>query len=187
MAIIAISAGHNSNAVGACHDGFCEFPETLRWAERIAQHLLEMGHSPVLIPATDLKQKVRAVNDSKAAFALEVHFNSGSLKAAGSETLYCPGSARGKMAAKRIQAAVSQFFTPDRGVKEGWYRMDRPGVVDFEGDKDGDEVIDYFLRKTNCPAVIIEPEFIHHREKIESNRDACCLAIAKAVHFYLSS
>jgi hypothetical protein len=70
---------------------------------------------------------------------------------------------------------------PDRGAKEGWYKMDRPGVIDFYGDEDGDEMPDYFLRKTNCPALILEPEFIQQYGHIKNSRKVGTQAIAAAI------
>ena len=63
--------------------------------------------------------------------------------------------------------------------------MDYPGRVDYEGDVDGDEKMDYFLRKTHCPAVIIEPEFIHLWGNIQRNRAAACVGMATALNMLL--
>ena len=46
--------------------------------------------------------------------------------------------------------------------------MDRPGVVDYPGDVDGDENKDAFLALTNCPAVITEAYFLDNES--ERNR-----------------
>ena len=59
--------------------------------------------------------------------------------------------------------------------------MDRPGHSDYPGDLDGDEVVDYFLRKTNCPAVILEPYFIHETARIEANASIVCAVMADII------
>ena len=103
--------------------------------------------------------------------ALEIHFNSAAVPGVkGSETLYAPGSQRGSKIARIVQCHLAKQYPPNRGIKEGWYRMDRPGVIDYAGDTEGDEIIDYFLRKTKCPALIVEPEFIQNHRKITSTR-----------------
>jgi hypothetical protein len=40
---------------------------------------------------------------------------------------------------------------------------------------------DYFLAKTNCTALIIEPEFIDNIDILAENQDECCEAIASAL------
>ena len=35
--------------------------------------------------------------------------------------------------------ALAEIFPPSRGIKEGWYRQDFPGRVDYDGDVEGDE------------------------------------------------
>ena len=59
--------------------------------------------------------------------------------------------------------------------------MDRPGIEDYPGDVEGDEKPDYFLKATKPVALILEPEFIHNRSAIETNRDAACKALAGGI------
>jgi hypothetical protein len=59
--------------------------------------------------------------------------------------------------------------------------MDRPDRVDFDGDVEGDEVIDYWLRKITATALIIEPEFIASYESIRARQDQGCEAICESV------
>jgi len=68
-----------------------------------------------------------------------------------------------------VQDKLSLLFTPDRGVKEGYYKMSPANGID------------YFLRRTKCTSLIIEPEFIHRKELIQKHRDVACKAIAKAL------
>ncbi len=177
--MILISTGHHSKRRGACFEGFCEYDEALLWSSEIA-HQLSSSICRV-VPPGYLRNKVNyinSINDSK--LAIEIHFNGavdskGNRIGKGSETLYFPGSEKGKAAAEQIQSSISKLFVPDRGVKEGWYRMDKSRGVD------------YFLAKTRCVAIIIEPEFIHHRELITSNRVEACKRIADTCSDILES
>jgi hypothetical protein len=83
--------------------------------------------------------------------------------------------------AETVQKAISSFCTPNRGIKEGWYRMDRPGHVDYKGDVEGDEVVDAFLRDTKPPAIIVEPFFINELTKINALRETICEVMAEAL------
>ena len=60
------------------------------------------------------------------------------------------------------------------GVMPGWYRMNKNFGPDF------------FLKRTHCPSIIIEPEFIHHKDLIVDNREKVCTAIAQALINYVS-
>lgn len=173
--MLYISAGHHRLAPGAAWKGFVEHDEALVWVKL----LLGVLPNALAVPAGTLPQKVRWINReaSTTDLAIEVHFNAAVPSAHGSETLYCPGSRRGEELAEKVQDCLAAFFHPDRGHKEGWYRMDRPGWVDFPGDKPGDEVPDYFLHETRCTALIIEPDFIYRAELIRSMRAACCFAL----------
>lgn len=108
----------------------------------------------------------------------------------GAETLYCPGSEQGKRLAIAVQDAIEHLFPykwvdhnrnglqerdelTGRGVKEGWYRMDRTKGPDF------------ILVKTACPTVIIEPEFVQRKDRIIQHRDAACAALATALREFI--
>lgn len=182
MPNILLSAGHYPQAQGACFEGFCEHQEAKKWVASIVEHIA-YRRGVLLVPSLDLAGKVKWINSQEdASLALEVHFNSDPAHAGkGSEALYCPESEKGHEVAQAIQKAISIILSPDRGTKEGWYRMDKPGHEDYPGDVDGDEKPDYFLSATKCTAVIIEPEFIHNKDLIESKRDAVCAEIANAL------
>jgi hypothetical protein len=181
--MIFVSAGHYPSKPGASFEGFTEYDEASDWADLIVAHL---GDAGVLVPTGFLGHKVGFINARAPKLAIEIHFNSfkvwedlnkdglitdDELKAAGRgcETLYFPGSVRGQQLAETVHAALSSVFTPDRGIKEGWYRMQ---------EKNGP---DYFLAKTSCPAIIIEPDFIHRKEIIQNNRDDACELISLAL------
>lgn len=181
MKRVALSAGHNPKARGACYKGVCEHEVASAWISFIAQELpgdIEV----VYVPTGSLPEKVKAINDAKCDLAIEVHFNAcGGCGAEGCETLYYPGSISGANAAIHIQTEMAQTGVRDRGVKEGWYRMDRPGVKDYDGDREGDEAPDYFLKHTNCTALIVEPEFIDNYHTFDRIQRPMCRAIARGI------
>lgn len=165
--MIALSAGHNPQSPGACHGDFCEHAEAAAWVSIVA-NILRGQIPPVIIPTGRLSQKVEWVNRQPGVLlACEIHFNSDeSKKQKGSETLYCPGSTFGKIAAEIIQEELGGVFPPSRGAKEGYYRMDKKNPPDF------------FLEKTKMVAIIVEPEFIYNWNTIEDRRHAGCAALA---------
>ena len=180
---IALSAGHYPKRKGACHNNFCEHSEAVRWVKELKDDLEARGLPVVVVKPGPLKKKVAQVNDAKAGAAIEVHFNAcGGCNASGCETLYGPGSGRGKRLAEAVHTPlVVAMGVRNRGIKEGWWKMDRPGKIDYAGDKEGDETPMYFLRATNCPALILEPEFIHNKGIIQIQRKAACAAIGRAL------
>lgn len=182
--MIYLSAGHYPESPGACHNDFCEYDEAAKWVV-LLQKLLQPRTTVLMVPADKLTAKVAFINKTPTKpgdLAIEIHFNSDvSKKQHGSETLYCPGSVKGERAALIVQNALSSLLGPNRGAKEGWYQMDKPGHKDYPGDVEGDEVPDYFLAKTNCVALILEPEFIYNRLAIESLRDVVCEVLADAI------
>jgi len=179
--MILISAGHHEKAQGASFDGVTEYDLTVKWADRIA--LLLGEDSCLRVPNGFLKSKIKFINKQNADLAIEIHFNSAKLwkdwnknghidagemvnVGRGSETLYYPGSAKGKLAAEIMQQAIGHVFKPDRGAKEGYYQMNPAKGAD------------YFLRRTNCTSLIIEPEFIDNESAINNNFDIGCTLIA---------
>lgn len=169
--VIAISAGHHSAARGAEHNGLSEWPLTKQCADEL--YLLLSRHClPLIVPSGKLTTKVTWVNAlPQCDLALEIHFNAAATPGAvGSETLYCPGSLTSKAAAEIIQRHLGAVATPDRGVKEGWYQGKKGGAID------------YFLKATNCPAVIVEPFFIYDPKLlIQSNVNSALAAIDNGV------
>jgi len=173
--MIFISTGHHKHRQGASFQGHTEYAEASRWVEVLDTYL---GESSQKIPTGVLSEKVTHINRSCKAkkgdhLAIEIHFNSDPARAGkGCETLYYPGSKRGKEVAESLQESMSVVFTPDRGAKEGWYRMHPDNGPNF------------FLARTACTAIILEPEFIHNIEKIQANRLVCCRQLASALRKY---
>jgi N-acetylmuramoyl-L-alanine amidase len=172
MSLVCISAGHNPSKQGAEYKGLTEYTEATGWAVLLTSMLSE-DISVDYVPTGELSDKVDFINSADPALAIEIHFNSamsgGEHVGRGSETLYMPGSVNGKAAAKIMQANLSGLFAPDRGIKEGWYQMDP------------EKGADYFLRKTRCTALIVEPEFIHRTNIIQTNRKNGCEALRTAI------
>lgn len=189
---VFVSAGHNPIQVGAVYTVpntnkiITEYSLTKLYADAIESALVAVGIKVNKVPTGSLTSKINHINKYavKGDIAIEVHFNSDpGLKGVGCETLYCPGSVNGKATATRIQANIIKAIRTDitdRGIKEGWYRMDVPGRVDFPGDKNGDEVPDAFLANTKCVGIIVEPFFMKEFEKAKLYQTIVARAIAQA-------
>ncbi len=203
MLTIALSAGHYPEKPGACATDpvarrvvATEHELALAWRETLVECLKAASSAPLemrLIRPGILSAKIREVNElPTCALAIEIHFNAaadrhGTPTGEGSETLYCPGSIKGEELAESVQREMAQVFSPSRGVKPGWYRMDVPNKVDFPGDVEGDEVVDAFLVRTLCPSIIVEPEFIHRHALIREKQLHGCQAIARGIIRYLET
>jgi len=166
--MIAISAGHHNLAKGAYYGDFNEHDEAVVWAQMLVNFL---GDDGLLVPFGFLKNKVSYINNDRSiVLAVEIHFNSAPGHVGrGSETLCYPSSSKGRHAANTVQDALGRIFQPSRGVKEGYYRMDPARGPDF------------FLARTRCTALIIEPEFVHHEIAIKKNREVACQALTGAL------
>lgn len=175
--MILLSAGHYPESPGACHNGFCEHEEAVRWVD-ILQLLLRSRTSVEVVPTGRLGKKIEWVNKFHKSvpvdLAVEIHFNgSEDGKQRGSETLYCPNSVKGQRAARIVQDSMSALLGPSRGAKEGWYKMILP--------PDPRATPDIFLSKTDPVALILEPEFIYNRLVIESLRQVTCEMLSDAI------
>lgn len=171
--MIYISAGHHHEKQGASYNGFTEHEEAKIWVSLIDNLL---GYGSMVVPVGILKNKVAFINEraKQNDLAVEIHFNSaldnnGDPIGEGSETLYYPTSARGKAIAECVQDSLGELMHPNRGAKEGYYQMDKTKGADF------------FLARTVCTAIIIEPEFIHMEDNIINNREEACNVIANSL------
>lgn len=168
-----LSIGHHMEAPGASNGTDNEFDLASEWVERIEEILSGDGFEIEIVPTGSLGEKVEFINSYKdATFAAELHFNANYKNAYGSECLYYPGSEEGKRFSEIIldEFEKRQIFQPNRGAKEGWYYSN--------GKKTGDVL--YFLANTVVPAVIIEPEFISHVNRINKYFYEGCDSIAQA-------
>ncbi len=189
--MIILSAGHHPKAKGATFRDYSEYPYTMNWCKKIRDHILSLDDAYcTLIKTGTLDKKVREVNRvvknaGTKCLAVELHFNSDpSGKGRGNETLYYPGSVKGKYIASIYNdhfVMTCPIIGKNRGIKEGWYKMDRPGIIDYYGDVDGDEMPDYWLKATSCPALILEPCFIQNLEYMVANEDMVCKCIGNSL------
>ncbi len=168
---IFISAGHKNNSDGANYKKkFFEHEQAVLWRDIICELL---GVKPV--PVGTLEKKVAYINkhESGSTIAIEIHFNSAMSKGRhigrGCETLHHPKSKNGIALANVVHQEIVKTFSPNRGLKAGYYRMNPKNQVD------------YFLRKTRCPSIIIEPDFIHRYELITTSRRQCTRDIVRAL------
>ena len=175
---VAISYAHSPASPGACHNGMCENEESITWSNMLAEKLLEQGVSVAICEKAELSDKVAFINKRGCDLALEIHFNAcGDCGAQGAETLYYPDSELGKHLASCIQQFLPEAMSnSDRGIKEGWYQQDEEEAIPL-----------YFLKNTNCPAVIIEPEFIENYADIDFNRERGVNAIMGGIMAYLQT
>jgi len=188
--MIFISAGHHETSQGARFGSYSEYYFTVKWADKICSLL---DDRVVRVPDGTLKTKTPFINDyikdnpSDAPFlAVEIHFNSAKMwrdqnangviddgemvnVGRGSETLFYPGSKTGEPIANKVQDSLSRVCPPNRGAKPGWYQMNPAKGPDF------------FLARTRCAAIIIEPEFIDNIDVITSKLDEACAAIAETL------
>jgi len=172
---IFISAGHYNESRGAHFEDFYEYPETVYWATQIVRELQNKNLKAEFAPVGSLSEKIHHINHANPDVAVEIHFNADTKQAGkGSETLYCPGSSEGKKFAELVQDELAELFEPSRGVKEGWYQLNP------------EKGPDRFLKYTACPAIIVEPEFVHHKRKIIDNRKEGCKAIARGIFRYVT-
>lgn len=163
MSKIIFFAGHYPKQPGACWEGLCEHDEAVRWCSLLEQH---MGEEEFMWgPTGRLKDKTTFVNKRNPILTVDLHFNAWvdeegkpRLPEGGCMTLYYPGSVKGELAAGYLNHELSQVFPPNLGVREGYYALDP---------KRGP---DWFLERTKCTALILEPDYIHRGERIRENR-----------------
>jgi hypothetical protein len=178
--MIFISAGHYPASPGAKYDRFIEHDEASIWADMLVHKLNASSKVPelnaILVPTGILKSKIDFINNRimNGDVAIELHFNAavnakGENVGRGSETLHYPGSEKGMKLAQLCQDVLAENFPPSRGIKEGWYRMNKENGPDF------------FLDKSKCPAVILEPEFVHRSELIVKNREVTINQLSEAL------
>lgn len=203
--VLILSIGHHPESGGARWHDLSEHTEIVRWMNfifgrlskynDISTHLVEIGKLPDKVAqVNEIVRQTKAMGADVPILAVELHFNSaGSTYVNGNETLYYPGSVTGKAAAHKfnnefIGYAETQYdmYIRNRGAKEGWHRMDRPNVVDYVGDVDGDETPNYFLRKTSCTSLILEPHFLCELEDMDYWHQSAT-AIAEALRSTVKS
>ena len=164
---IALCSGHHKIAKGAVNKkhGLNEHDEAVKVNAYLADKLRSFGHTVDEIGGT-LSEKIAKINAGCYTLALDNHFNAGGGR--GCEVIHVPSSPTRHEQAKVMSASIATYMgLKDRGAKGGWHRMDQPGVVDYPGDIDGDEHMDAFVARTDCPAFIPEPFFMDNNAEVE--------------------
>jgi len=181
MTDILISAGHYPERAGATFQDFVEHEEAVLWMDAVVG-ILEQDVSVRKVPTGTLSSKIAYINEVFPRLAVEIHFNDAVKKAddgstlhvgRGCETRYCPGSKLGRVAAQVVHNSISDLFLPDRGIKEGYYRMNPANGPDA------------FLGKTKCTALIVEPDFVARRKLVQRNREEACVRLANGIKLAL--
>ena len=152
---VALSAGHGKRIghagiivydPGAVYYGIAEHDVCLGIVNMVFALCNKIPELELIeIPPDTLQEKVSFINAYGAEVAIELHLNSATdTKVRGTECLYYPGSAEGFKIALQLSKTIStNINTPNRGIKE------RPDL--------------YFLRKTRCPAVVLEADFLSNK------------------------
>ena len=178
MKPIAISAGHLPDSKGAFNKTFkiYEHPIVYELALDVTAALDDFGVDVLFVPTGTLSQKIAFINKSDCLCVVEIHLNSAPAVASGTECLYWFNSVRSKHLAVLLQTAlVDELGLRDRGLKEISRRKQRGG---------------FFLRDTNCPAVITESLFLNNDQDVEdwiipqTGRDRIVKAHAYGLKWY---
>lgn len=149
MKKVAVIIGHSPARPGFSIGKHSEYSEMAPVAGLLVRALMYDGIHAYMIGSGGKRQKIDAINRANVDLAIELHLNAGGGE--GIETLYCPGSTKGKKLAKIIHKSIKDINPRDRGIKAGWYRQDpERGPV-------------YFLSYTNCPAIITETYFLDNQ------------------------
>ena len=149
---VAVSVGHNPEDPGFKVNNVSEYSEMSVLVGMVVQKIQRVGHEAYHVGTGELEEKVDYINAIAPDCAIELHLNAGG--GHGYETLHYPGSIQGKALASSVNSSVGLVLNSrNRGIKEGWYKMDK---------KNGP---DYFLAQTNCPAIIFEMYFLDNQEE----------------------
>ena len=119
---------------------------TLSIGQKVAAHLNASGITTELQQLDSVESIYTSSNNFGADLFVAIHCNAASPTASGTETFYCQGSENGQKLAQSIQSRIiAALGTVDRGIKDDTQSAaGRLGV----------------LRKTTCPAALVETAFI---------------------------
>ncbi len=138
---IAISVGHQQGE----ESREVEYPANYSTAVLLQTELSIEGFQTEMFEGT-LRDKVKAINKYRPAFAVECHYNRLNYPhdekyGSGFETCIWEGSTYGKLLARKIMESFEEYLPFNS--RRIWERKDL-----------------YFLKHTNCPAILIEPLFL---------------------------
>ncbi|WP_027340228.1 N-acetylmuramoyl-L-alanine amidase family protein [Halonatronum saccharophilum] len=153
---IIIDAGHGGSDSGAVGEFSCEKDITLKLAKVVGFLLEHLGYEVRLTRDGDyLPTWAERVESKKEDIFISIHCNGApNPSAQGIETFYYKGSEKGEALARSIQGSLIEATKGvDRFVKEN------------------DNM--YVLRRTRCPAVLVEVGFItnEYEEKLLNSAD----------------
>lgn len=190
--IVVIDAGHGGNDPGKVSpDGVLEKDVNLAIALRLKSRLEEKGIKVILTrdsdiclaidgatnkKKSDMINRMELVNESGADLLISIHQNSYSdSRVKGAQAFYYGSSEQSEKLAKEIQSCVKEY-------------------ADTENNRMAKACNDYYiLRKSVCPAVIIECGFLSNPEETarlvdEGYQDKLAQAITSAIcNIYLNN
>lgn len=147
-------------------DGTTELAWNRDLVNRIQFHLNGAVESVIIHRKRERVSPVLEINQTKPDIAIEFHCNASDGRASGTEMIYV--SRAGKRLAEALQSeAVKALRLPDRGVKQP-----------FAGRGN------YFLTKTDMPAVIAESMFIDNSDDLRvanERKEDLARAYARAI------
>lgn len=171
---IAIDIGH-ANGTGSTGNGYEEHALCTVIGAELADALISYGHSVVVLDyaedtnSTDLVKTVNAINAGDFDFSVSLHADASDReKACGGHVCYHPSSKQGKKLAGAIAGRLTDVM-PGRSQTI----VKRPEL--------------YVLRKTTCPAVLVECGFITNKRDAQVMAEfprRIANAIAEGIYHY---
>ena len=174
---IAIAVGHTASGVAGCGAvGLLnESNETRNIAPILADNLTKVGYTTKIFRIDkansyeyeDCYVRAAEANSWGADLYIEIHLNcSSNPKANGTEVLIYPGSSKSAPYAKKVNDSIcKELGTFDRTYGTGY--------------KESSLIV---LRKTNMPAILIEPLFVGNANDVSKyTAEKVALAIAKGL------
>lgn len=171
---VFLNAGHGGSDSGAVANGFKEKDLNLTIALSCRDELKRHNVKVVMGRDKDVDRTsgeiIEICNDSNADLAVDIHNNAGG--GDGAEVFYYSGGGTSETLADNILAEIVKIGQNSRGAKT-------------KVSSDGSEYY-YFIRETNCPAVIVECAFVDNRTDMKiidttKEQKSMGVAIAKGV------
>lgn len=169
---VFISVGHGGNQPGAVANGFKEKDLNLSIALACYAELQRHGVTVLISRTKDVDDgdEPATCNAFGADYAVDIHNNAGG--GDGAEVYYSVNGGAGKVLAQNILDEIVLIGQNSRGIKT---RKGSSGKDYY-----------YFIRNTNCPAVIVECAFVDNAKDIkiidtEAERKKMGVAIAKGI------